>query len=80
MQSLPSQLLKQGTPAAIARLGRILDSLVGARSVEQGRLALKPVPASSSAPGVPGDVAADASYLYVCYAPNTWRRVAVSSF
>ncbi len=32
------------------------------------------VPASSSSPGVPGDLAWDASYLYLCIALDTWVR------
>ncbi len=38
------------------------------------------VPASSTANGVPNQIAYDASFLYVCVAPNTWRRVALSAF
>ncbi|MBI5511152.1 MAG: hypothetical protein HY903_20520 [Deltaproteobacteria bacterium] len=33
-------------------------------------------PASSSAPGVTGAVTWDSSFVYICVAPNTWRRVA----
>jgi hypothetical protein len=38
------------------------------------------VPASSSAIGRPGQMAADASWLYICTGTNTWRRTALSSF
>ena len=38
------------------------------------------VPASATATGTAGQVAADASYLYVCVATNTWRRVALSAW
>lgn len=37
-------------------------------------------PASSTAPGQPGEVAWDGSYIYICTAPNTWRRAALSAF
>lgn len=37
-------------------------------------------PASSSAQGYIGQQEADANYLYVCTAANTWKRVALSSF
>jgi hypothetical protein len=33
-------------------------------------------PASASATGTTGQIAWDASYIYVCTATNTWRRVA----
>jgi hypothetical protein len=37
-------------------------------------------PASASATGTAGEVAWDASYLYVCTATNTWKRVALSTW
>jgi len=37
-------------------------------------------PASSSAPCVAGQIGADANYVYVCVAANTWKRSALSSF
>jgi len=37
-------------------------------------------PASSSAPCNAGDFTDDANFHYVCTAPNTWKRVALSSF
>ena len=36
-------------------------------------------PASSSAAGDPGDVAADSDYMYVCVATNTWVRFAITT-
>lgn len=38
------------------------------------------IPASSSAIGRLGMIAADASWFYICTAANTWRRVALSTF
>jgi hypothetical protein len=37
-------------------------------------------PASSSAPCTAGQIGADAKYIYVCVATNTWKRSALSSF
>jgi len=37
-------------------------------------------PASSSAAGVAGTWAWDASYIYICTATNTWKRVAISTW
>lgn len=39
-----------------------------------------PAPATSSSTGVIGDVRMDSSYIYVCTATNTWKRIALSSF
>src|SRR3984885_2222667 len=37
-------------------------------------------PSSSSAPCTVGQIGADAKYIYVCVATNTWKRSALSSF
>ena len=37
-------------------------------------------PASASATGTAGEIAWDASYLYVCTATDTWKRVALSTW
>jgi hypothetical protein len=37
-------------------------------------------PSSSSAPCTAGQIGADAKYIYVCVAANTWKRSALSSF
>ena len=37
-------------------------------------------PATSSAPCTPGQMEDDANYHYVCTAPNTWKRSALTSF
>lgn len=33
---------------------------------------------ASNATGVPGDICWDANYIYVCTAPNTWKRASLS--
>lgn len=37
-------------------------------------------PASASATGVAGTIAWDASYIYVCTATDTWKRVAIATW
>ncbi|MDM9632738.1 hypothetical protein [Robiginitalea aurantiaca] len=37
-------------------------------------------PASSSAPGETGEIRIDANFIYVCVAPNSWVRAALSSW
>lgn len=37
-------------------------------------------PASASAAGTAGTIAWDASYIYVCTATNTWKRVAIATW
>lgn len=37
-------------------------------------------PASATATGTTGDIAWDASYIYICTATDTWKRVAISTW
>jgi hypothetical protein len=37
-------------------------------------------PASAAAAGIAGDIAWDASFIYVCTATNTWKRVAIATW
>lgn len=46
-------------------------------------IAMTPVPAtpaSASATGTKGTIAFDSSYMYVCVAANTWKRVGIASW
>jgi hypothetical protein len=42
--------------------------------------ALNTAPASAGASGKAGDIAIDASYIYICTATNTWKRVAIATW
>jgi hypothetical protein len=61
--------------AGVQYLGQIYQALLN-----QKQLNLVPVPASSTAKGTAGQVAASATFLYLCVATDTWRRVALSTF
>ena len=37
-------------------------------------------PALSTSPGTTGELAQDASFLYVCTATDTWKRIALTTF
>jgi len=43
-------------------------------------ISLVGVPSSASSTGQVGQIACSATYFYICYAENTWRRVSVLSF
>jgi hypothetical protein len=48
---------------------------------QNGRCAVPSVPpASASAAGETGDITWDASFIYVCVATNTWKRVAIATW
>jgi hypothetical protein len=38
------------------------------------------VPATATSTGISGTVAYDASYMYICVAANTWKRVAIAAW
>lgn len=59
----------------VQNLGLIYQALLAQKSLN-----LVPVPATSTSNGTAGQVAADASFLYLCIATNLWRRVAISAF
>lgn len=44
------------------------------------RLRTSKTPSSASATGVAGSVCWDSSYIYICTATNTWKRVAISTW
>lgn len=37
-------------------------------------------PATASSPGVPGQVAYDSTYFYVCTDVDTWKRVTIATW
>jgi hypothetical protein len=43
------------------------------------RIAAGNAPVTSTSPGVAGQIAWDASYIYVCIATNSWKRTLLSS-
>ena len=57
---------------------RVFGNLVVSASASATQSSYKP--ASSSAAGVPGQMAWDSGYLYICTSANTWKRVALSTF
>lgn len=50
------------------------------KAILDGGVNLVPVPATATSSGAAGQVAADASFFYLCVADNVWRRVAISAF
>ncbi len=56
----------RGTTTLAARIAAVIDATA--------------VPATASSTGSAGQIAADASYLYICTATNTWKRAALSTW
>lgn len=38
------------------------------------------VPSSASDTGIAGEIAYDSSYIYICTATNTWKRVGIATW
>ena len=38
------------------------------------------IPSTSTSNGIAGNIRYDSSYIYVCVANNTWKRVAISTW
>jgi len=50
------------------------------QAIKSGYRITSDVPATAGANGLAGTIAWDTSYLYVCVATNTWKRVAISTW
>ena len=69
------RLLLQSVPSPIQK--RTQDFLNSIVFKSEYRV---PAPATATTSGTVGQWAADSSYLYVCIADGTWRRVAIGSW
>jgi len=49
-------------------------------SANQIAISTSQTPASATATGTTGTICWDASYIYVCTATNTWKRVAIATW
>jgi hypothetical protein len=71
----------QGGNVGIGTASPTISSGVGLHlSGSTLRLGTARTPASSTATGNQGEVCWDTSYLYVCIATNTWRRIALTTW
>jgi hypothetical protein len=59
---------------------QITNSLMLNGSANVLRLVVPQTPASATATGSVGTICWDSSYIYVCTATNTWKRVAISTW
>jgi hypothetical protein len=59
----------------VNNLGQVLKSL---QTTFPGQFVA--APATSTSPGVPNQVAYSTTFLYLCVAPNSWRRIALATF
>ena len=81
-----SQLVAKDAAAKASEDGVILWDRVNGHPVvsRTGAFLALPVmaaaPVSAAASGTAGDLAYDASYIYVCVATNTWKRVAIATW
>lgn len=55
-------------------LKKVLPDNLGVGKIKTG------TPASAGATGVAGQIRWDASFIYICTATNTWKRVAIATW
>jgi hypothetical protein len=67
---------------SISTSGITTGTILSTGTVAASFLATDPsgAPVSSSAAGILGSIVADANYIYVCTATDTWKRVAISTW
>jgi hypothetical protein len=83
--ALPTPQSKPTTPTPVVNADSGLvtipwNSFFVALATPGSALLAKNTPATSAAAGVPGQISYDASFLYVCTAVNTWKRIALVAF
>lgn len=64
--------LKSGSTTWLQVLGRLDTKKLSVQSID--------VPTSSSSTGMTGTITWDSNNLYVCIAPNSWKKVSLSTF
>lgn len=62
----------------VAVLEEIFDDLQAVLN-DLGK-AMTAAPATASSPGLPGQVAYDSDFFYVCVGPDEWKRTALSTW
>ena len=67
---------------SISTSGITTGTILSTGTVAASFLATDPsgAPASASATGTAGSIVADANYIYVCTATDTWKRVAIATW
>jgi hypothetical protein len=64
----------------VAGVTSLSGTLVANAASNAFRITTAQTPASATATGTAGTIAWDTSYIYVCTATNTWKRVAISTW
>jgi hypothetical protein len=75
-ETLAWQKVSSGSPTTVFTVTNALFALASGISLSVPTQ----TPASAAASGVTGTIAWDTSYLYVCTATNTWKRVAIATW
>jgi hypothetical protein len=79
--TFPSQLQFNSNGSVALRINGTAATFAGAVTVAGTVIhTLSATPASASATGTVGTMSWDASYIYICTAANTWKRVAIATW
>lgn len=81
-KATPEAVVLAALAAASSSVGIGTASATAALDVNGNtfRLRTNRTPATSSASGNAGDICWDSSYVYVCVAANTWKRIQLGSW
>jgi hypothetical protein len=60
--------------------GGEVDVSSGQVAVAGSLIISRHAPSSATDTGTPGTIAWDSNYIYICTAPNTWKRAALASW
>ena len=75
-------ILDSSSNANITVTGSLITSggLTAAGTISGGSLLIPVATPIGTSPGTPGQISSDATYLYVCTAANTWKRITLNAF
>jgi hypothetical protein len=77
----PAPLPKSDPALLVTALEEQLQGLAYAlQGVDRDKATLVTTPATATSAGLPGQLAYDSDYIYVCTATDTWKRAALSTW
>ena len=78
--NLPAAIALDGTEQVEIVQAGISSRGTATQLAQYARSYANSTPASASATGTAGTIVYDTSYLYVCIATDTWKRVAIATW
>lgn len=80
MKIRTSPIFPQSQPYLSRELSILWRELSETVNKHESGIVAVTAPASATATGTPGQIAYDASYIYICVAENTWIRASAATW